>query len=47
VRTSNLETLLELFENAFKSVKRMGRVKCANKVERYEYCPLTTGGRGH
>lgn len=47
VRTSNLETDFELFENTFKSVKRMGMVRCANKMRRYEYFPSTTGGRRH
>jgi len=46
VRTSKLKMDLELFKNAFKSVKRKGRVKCASVVERYEYFPSTTGGRG-
>jgi len=44
VRTSNFETDLELFENTFKSIKGMGRVRCANKVKSYEYFPSTTGG---
>jgi hypothetical protein len=25
---------------------KKGRVKCASEVERYEYFPSTTGGRG-